>query len=345
MQKIVISSPGSYQKLVLQNFEDPVCNTENDVLIKVEYAGINYADVLVRMGVYESAKTYVGWPITPGFEVSGYVQQVGRNVDRFKIGDQVIGFTLFNGYSSHLCLPQDQLIALPQTYSLEQGACLLAAHMTAYYALFKIFHLAPRSLLLIHSAGGGVGSALVSLAVAHDHRVVGVIGNPAKRQYVLELGAEKVFARGDQDFNYDRIRSEYADQFDAVFDANGYTTLRFSYQILKPTGKLVSYGSHNLLPKSGGKLNYLRAALGLLKTPRFNPLDLITDNKAVVGFNLSFLFEYELLKKDCLNGLINMVTEELIPAPKVQVFDASDVADAHRYLESGESIGKLALKF
>ena len=158
------------------------------------------------------------------------------------------------------------------------------------------------------------------------------------------MGAIEVFARGDDGFNYDQITIKHGHNFDAVFDANGYTTLRFSYDALKPTGKLV-YGSHNLLPKQGGKLNYLKAAFGLLKTPRFNPLNLITDNKALVGFNLSFLFEYELLKTDCLNGLMHMVNENLIPPPQVKVFGIEDVSEAHQFLESGESVGKLALSF
>ena len=215
--------------------------------------------------------------------------------------------------------------------------------MTAYYALYQIFHLPNKSLLLVHSAAGGVGSALVNLATARGHRVVGLVGNPVKKEYVTKLGAIDVFARSDKDFGYHQIKQKYGKDFDAVFDANGYTTLRFSYDILKPTGKLISYGSHNLLPKVGGKLNYLRAIVGLLRTPRFNPLDLITDNKAVVGFNLSFLFEYELLKNDCLNGLIRMVNEQLVPPPKVRIFMIQDVANAHQWLESGESTGKLAL--
>ena len=345
MRKIVISSAGSYEKLALEEFSDPELCNSSDVLIDVCYSGINYADILVRMGVYESAKKYVGWPITPGFEISGRILKIGSDVTEFKVGDEVVGFTLFNGYSSVLCLPQNQVIKLPKHFELEQGACLPAAHMTAYYALYQIFHLPPESLLLVHSAAGGVGSALVSLATARGHRVIGVVGNPLKKEYVSQLGAVQVFARGDDDFTYDQITAEYGYNFDAVFDANGYTTLSFSYESLKPTGKLVSYGSHNLLPKQGGKLNYLKAAFGLLKTPRFNPLNLITDNKALVGFNLSFLFEYELLKTDCLNGLMGMVNEKSIPPPQVKVFAIQDVADAHQWLESGESIGKLAVSF
>ena len=345
MRKIVISSAGSYERLVLTECDDLLCDSEDSVLIDVQYAGINYADILVRMGVYESAKAYVGWPITPGFEVSGRVLQIGKNVKDFKIDDEVIGFTLFNGYSSQLCLPKNQVIIKPSHFSMVEAACLPAAYMTAFYALYQIVHLPPRALLLVHSAAGGVGSALVNLAVARGHRVVGIVGNPDKCQHVYDLGAEKVFARGHNGFSYEQIRQEYGDSFDAVYDANGYSTLKFSYKILKPTGKLISYGSHNLLPKSGGRLNYLKAAIGLLRTPRFNPLDLITDNKSIVGFNLSFLFEFELLKTDCLNGVMSMINDQLVSPPITRTFDISEVADAHKWLESGESIGKLALQF
>ena len=109
MRKIVISSAGSYEKLVLEECSDPVLSSSNDVIIDVCYSGVNYADILVRMGVYESAKKYVGWPITPGFEVSGRILKIGSGVTEFKAGDEVVGFTLFNGYSSVLCLPQNQV--------------------------------------------------------------------------------------------------------------------------------------------------------------------------------------------------------------------------------------------
>lgn len=344
MRKVVIPSAGSYDKLVIKRVEAPSPGV-GEVLIDVKFAGVNYADVLIRLGVYESAKAYVGWPITPGFEVSGVVSKLGEGVTEFNIGDEVFGFTLFNGYSEKVSLPVDQVVSVPKGYSMAQAAGLPAAYMTAYYAMFQIFHLPENALLLVHSAAGGVGTALVSLAKARRHRAVGIVGNPEKKNHVMESGAVKVYSKQDSDFSWDKVLSDYQEGFDAVFDANGYPTFKFSYNALKPTGKLVTYGSHSLLSKDGGKLNYLKAAWGLLTTPRFNPLDLITDNKSVIGFNLSFLFDFELLKKDCLEGLLSLVEQGQIAPPKVTEFAIEDVASAHQFIESGKSTGKIVLRF
>ena len=344
MKKIVISSAGGYEKLQSVEFPDPE-PLDHQVLIDVHFAGINYADVLVRLGVYESAKAYVGWPITPGFEVSGIISKIGKNVCDFAVGDQVIGFTLFNGYSSKICLDTTQLIRLPKNFSMEQGAAFPAVFMTAYHALFQIFHLPPEALILVHSAAGGVGSALLNLARLQGFRSVGVVGLSDKVDYALEMGAFKVYDKSTSGFSYAMIQQDFPEGFDAVFDANGYTTLQFSYDALRPTGKLVSYGSHSLLEKTGGRINYLKAAWGLLKTPRFNPLNMITDNKSISGFNLSFLFEHELLRKDGLQGLTKLINDGSLLPPRVTVFPIEEVGEAHQFIESGRSTGKLVLSF
>jgi synaptic vesicle membrane protein VAT-1 len=344
MKKIVIPSAGGYEKLCLKEGAEPVPQ-DNEVLIDVHFAGVNYADVLIRLGIYESAKKYVGWPITPGFEVSGVISEVGKAVKGFKTGEEVIGFTLFNGYSSKLALDPTQLIKLPKSFSLEQGAAFPAVFMTAYHALFQIFHLPPEALLLVHSAAGGVGSALLSLAKIRGFRTIGVVGRTNKIDYAKSLGAEEVYDKSDPHFAFRNILDDYPEGFDAVFDANGYTTLKFSYEALRPTGKLVSYGSHSLLEKTGGRINYIKAAWGLINTPRFNPLDMITDNKSIAGFNLSFLFEHELLRKEGVEGLSELIHEGTLPPPKVTVFPVEKAAEAHKFIESGNSVGKIVLKF
>jgi len=311
----------------------------------VDFAGVNFADSLVRRGVYESAKKYVGWPITPGFEVSGVVCGVGKSVTRFKPGDSVVAFSLFNGYSSILVVPESQVIPLPTGFSMEQGAGFPATYLTAYYALFQIFKLSPNSCLLVHSAAGGVGSALTILATGAGHRVIGIVGQSEKKGYVQELGAEKVYDKSSSDFSWESISKDYRSGFDAIFDANGYTTLGFSYDCLRETGKLIAYGSHSLLPRQGGKINYLKAIWGLLKTPRFNPLNLITDNKSIAGFNLSFLFSQKAMIAQSLDGLAQIMRHGKLLPPRVRVFPVEDVARAHAYIESGKSVGKIVLGF
>ena len=125
-----------------------------EVRIDARAIGVNYADCVVRMGLYASAKKYVGWPITPGFEVAG------RRADT---GEQVIAVTRFGGYASRLVVPEHQVVALPEGWSPEQGAAFPTVFLTAWYALFHCAAVEEGMTILVHSAAGGVGGALLQL--------------------------------------------------------------------------------------------------------------------------------------------------------------------------------------
>ncbi|MEQ1665894.1 MAG: zinc-binding dehydrogenase, partial [Bdellovibrionales bacterium] len=319
LKKISILSPGGYEKLQLISAPDLVPQPDQ-ILIEVAYAGVNYADCLVRLGVYESAKRYVGFPITPGFEVSGVVKSIGSKVTRFKVGDSVIGFTLFNGYSSQVVVQESHAMPLPQKFTLAEGAAFPAVFMTAYYALKQIFYVYPGSKILVHSVAGGVGTALTQIAKSMNLQVVGVVGNSKKIEYAKSIGVDKIYDKSAADFSWDTIKSDYVDGFDAVYDANGYSTFLTSYEMLRPTGKLAVYGSHSLIPKQGGKINYVKAAWGLFKTPKFNPLQMITDNKSIICFNVSFLFKEHNLVTENIVGLQDLLSKNLLSAPKIKEF-------------------------
>lgn len=343
MKKVVIPGPGGYEKLKIQDVPD-LTPENNTVVVSVKAIGVNYADCLVRFGVYESAKKYVGWPITPGFEFSGVVKSVGSQTSRFKVGEEVVGITLFNAYATEVKVKEDQLFHLPSGFSLIEAAGFPTVFFTAYHALFQLVKIYPQSHLLIHSAAGGVGSALVQLAKAFDFTVTGVVGSSHKVNEVKALGADYVIDKSTQEL-WSEARKVAPQGFDVIFDANGYTTLKDGYKHLRPVGKLISYGAHSLLPHGGGagRVNYLKALVGLIKTPRFNPLQLITDNKSVVGFNLSFLFARQDLATEAMTDLLRLALEKKIKPLKTTTFKFEEVGLAHQALESGKTVGKIIL--
>ncbi|NDG85430.1 MAG: zinc-binding dehydrogenase, partial [Proteobacteria bacterium] len=174
---------------------------------------------------------------------------------------------------------------------------------------------------------------------------VGVVGSSHKVEYVKSLGATHVIDKSREDW-FARARALVPGGFDAVMDANGPATLRQSYDSLRPTGKLIAYGSHTMLPQSAsGRMNYLKAAWGLLKMPKFDPLRLLTDNKSIIGFNLSFLFDRDDLVKEGMDVLLDLVHEKKIHAPKITQFPVERTGEAHRLIESGQSTGKIVLVF
>jgi NADPH:quinone reductase-like Zn-dependent oxidoreductase len=138
VEKIVIQRPGGHHKLQIMELPSPTPQND-EVLVEVGAAGVNFADVFIRLGLYKSAKEFVGWPITPGFEFSGKVIQCGRNVSDLAEGTPVFGLTRFGGYSSHLCVPREQVFLIPpgSRFSNDQWAAFPTVFLTAYHGLYQ----------------------------------------------------------------------------------------------------------------------------------------------------------------------------------------------------------------
>src|SRR4051794_25800365 len=132
MRKIVIHRPGGYGVLKLETHPEPEPGP-GEVVVRIRAAGVNYADCCVRWGVYESARKYVGWPITPGFEFAGEIVGVGAGVQGRRIGETVFGITRFGAYSTSVLVPEHQVFPVPSSLTLEQAAGFPAVHMTAYH--------------------------------------------------------------------------------------------------------------------------------------------------------------------------------------------------------------------
>ncbi|AKT43081.1 synaptic vesicle VAT-1 family membrane protein [Chondromyces crocatus] len=341
MRKIVIPSAGSYDVLRLEEHPDPTPGP-GEVQIAVEAAGVNYADCVVRMGLYESAKKYVGWPITPGFEVAGTVAAVGEGVKDLKAGARVLAVTRFGGYASQVVVPRHQVFARPSRLKVEEAAAFPAVHLTAWYALHELVRLRPGMKILIHSAAGGVGSALIQIARLAGCFVVGVVGASHKVEAARQLGADVVIDKRSEPL-WETAARHAPDGYDIVLDANGAETLRHSYKHLGPGGRLIVYGFHTMMPRRGGRPDYVKLAVDFVRTPRFSPLDLCNDNKSVLAFNLSYLFPRADLLKEAMDQLLGWVEEGKLTTPPLKTYPLAQVADAHRAIESGTTVGKLVL--
>lgn len=341
MQKIVVDRPGSYEQLRLVTAPDPKPGP-GEVRVRVAAIGVNYADCIVRMGLYASAKEYVGWPITPGFEVSGVIDALGEGVDSVQIGDEVVALTRFGGYASALVVPVHQVFAIPPQLSLIQAAALPSIFLTAYFALFELAHPRPGSNLLVHSAAGGVGSSLVQLGKLAGCRVIGVVGAAHKVVAVTELGADGVIDKSSEPL-WPAAERFSPSGYEVICDANGVETLGKSYDHLAATGKLLIYGFHTMLPRRGGRAKWLKLAIAYLRTPRFNPLELTQKNRSVMGFNLSYLFDRAEILGEGMSKILGLAERGEIVCPKVTTYELAAVADAHRALESAQTVGKLVL--
>lgn len=341
MQRIVIDRPGGYDALRLVESADPLPGP-GEVLIAVEACGVNYADGIIRMGLYASARELHGYPITPGFEVAGRVAALGAGVENWSVGDPVIGVTLFGGYCSHIVLATDRVFARPTVIDAAQGAAIPTVFLTAWFMVHEQVHPRAGETWLVHSAAGGVGGALAQLGRLAGCRVVGVVGSARKIDAARASGCAEVIDKSSEDL-WARAKALAPGGYDAVFDANGVATLRGSWDHLAPMGKLVVYGFASMLPRNG-RLNWPRLAWDWLRTPRFNPLQMTQSNRSVLACNLSFLSTHAERLAEGMRWLLARFANGELQPPQVAEFPLAQAADAQRAIESGGTTGKLVLK-
>ncbi len=332
VRKVTIGRPGGYDRLEILDAPDPTPGPD-EVAIDVEAAGVNFADCVIRMGLYESQKSLVGWPVTPGFEVAGRVSGGGP--------EAVLAVTRFGGYSSRVVVPRSQVFPIPKGLDVHEAAGFPVVFLTAYYALVELAHPRPGSTILIHSVAGGVGGAAAQIARILGARVIGVVGSTHK---VAAAQADVVIDKSREDLWAAAGRAA-PEGFDVILDANGAETLWGSYRHLAPTGRLVAYGFHSMLRTRRGRVRWLPLLRSYLKTPRFHPIRMVNENRSVLAFNLSYLFAKRDLLKEAMGRLLGWFAEGRLKAPPVTRYPLKDVARAHRDLESGRTVGKLVLTF
>ena len=340
MHAIRIDRPGGYQALRWVELPDPQPGP-GQARLAVHACGVNYADGIIRMGLYASARQLHGYPITPGFEVAGVVDAVGPGVSEWEVGDRAVALTLFGGYAERIVLPVDHLFRIPAGISLAQAAALPTVFLTAWFLALRKLQPQAGDRWLVHSAAGGVGAALLQLGRLHGCRCIGVVGQPDKRDYARRSGADEVIVRSEGPWRQ-RARELSPEGYEAVFDASGVATLRHSYALLAPTGSLLVYGFHSMLPRDG-RVNWLRLAWDWLRTPRFNPLDMTQSNRSVIAANLSFLQSHAPSLRAGMAWLLARFAEGSLQPPDIRCFPLHEAAQAQREIESGRSHGKLVL--
>jgi NADPH:quinone reductase-like Zn-dependent oxidoreductase len=340
MRQISILRPGGFGTLRIVEAVPPA-PSPGMVVIDVEAAGVNFADCVARLGLYASSWRYAGWPLTPGFEVAGLVSALGEGVGGLEIGTRVIALTRFGGYAEQVAVPRSQVFICPSRLTTAQAAGIAVVFLTAAYALDELAAPRPGSTVLVHSAAGGVGGALLQLARLRGIHAVGVVGSPHKVQSAKDAGAHVVIDASRENW-LARARHHAPGGFQAVFDANGLT-LRQSLRLLAPMGRLVVYGAHGIMPRGGKLIGALAAMLRYTLLPRFSALRLANDNKSVMAFNLSYLFDEVALLDRVMCNLLTEFEQGRLVAPPTRCYPFEQAGLAHRDLQSGLTIGKCVL--
>jgi len=230
---------------------------------------------------------------------------------------------------------------------MEEAAGFPAVYLTAYFGMNELAHPRKGQWILVHSAAGGVGGALVQLGKIAGCTVVGIVGSSHKVATVKQLGADHVIDKSKTNWieEIKKLDVNGGDGFDVVFDANGVETLWKSYELMASGGKLIVYGFHTMLPRTGGSPNWLKLAWNWLWTPSFSPLQMTGANKSVMAFNLSYLFHKFDIFTEFMEQLLEHFDSGALKPPKVTVYEDSleQIRQAHIDIESGMTIGKLVV--
>jgi NADPH:quinone reductase-like Zn-dependent oxidoreductase len=340
MRAVVITKHGPPEVLRVEERPDPDVKP-GEVRIAVKAAGINFADLMARSGVYPDAPPL---PSVVGYEVGGEVESVGDGVDDFAPGDRVMAGTRFGGYAELVSVPVDQVIALPDSFTFEQGAAFPVNYATAWAALVIMGGVKPGERVLIHAAGGGVGISATQVAKAIGAEIFGT-ASASKHGAIREQGVDHPIDYRNQDFAAEVKRITGGEGVDVIMDAIGPSSFKKDYEILRSGGRLIMYGLSEV--QTGEKRDIPAVLKGLARMPLatmpwWKSLGVMNENKGVFGLNMLTWWDdegldraLEPLSEGLANGDYTPVVAESFPFERA--------ADAHRFIAERRNIGKVVL--
>jgi NADPH:quinone reductase-like Zn-dependent oxidoreductase len=336
MRQILISRYGAPDVMVTQEAPSPA-PAAGEVRIAVRAAGVNFADVLARVGLYPDAPKP---PLVVGYEVAGTVDAVGAQVTRFAVGDRVVALTRFGGYASEAVAHEAYVFPFHADLSDAEAAALPVNYLTALMALYKMANIVAGETVLIHGAGGGVGIAAIQLARLRRATIIGT-ASASKHAVLRSLGVDHLvdYRTANVEREVRRICGQRG--VDVVLDSLGGRSFATSYQMLAPLGRLVMFGVSSI--SRGERRNWLHAARAMLQMPRFKPLSLINHNRAVFGLNLAHLWDERGQLAAAMQFLLEEVGAKRLLPVIARTFPLERAGDAHRYMQGRANIGKIVL--
>jgi len=322
--------------LKVQQKPDPTPR-EDQVVIRVRAAGLNFADILSRQGLYPDSPPK---PCVMGYEVSGVVEEVGKGVDSSLKGKSVAALTGFGGQSELVAVKASQIFEKPDRLTFEQTAAIPVNYLTAYALLVVMGSLHEGESVLIHNAGGGVGLAAIEIAKKIGAVTYGT-ASPGKHEFLAERGLDHAIDYRKQDWLPVLKDLTGGRGVDLVIDPIGGAHWKKSYAALRATGRLGMFGISTVSANGlSGKLNMLKAAI---QTPRFHPFALLNKNRGVFGLNLGHMWHEPEKVAGWMLAILGGVEEGWINPYVDRSFSFDEAGAAHRYLEERKNIGKVVL--
>ena len=307
----------------LMSYEDTDLPTvgEDQALVKVEAAGINYIDTYQRTGLYQ-----IPLPATLGLEAAGTITEVGSAVGRFKVGDRVAYTNVAGAYAEYAAVPEDKLVSLPDGVSFDQGAAAMLQGCTAHYLCQSTYPVKQGDRCLVHAAAGGVGLILIQMIKMMGGSVIGTVSTEEKAELARQAGADEVILYSEQDFESEVMRITDGAGVNVAYDSVGLSTFEKSINCLSRFGDMVLYGN-----ASGPVTEFNPATLG---------------PKGSLFLTRPTLFDYLATREDLdwrSGDVFNWISDGKLNLRLEHFYPLAEVQEAHRALEGRKTTGKIIL--
>jgi len=334
MKRIVYTKRGGLEAIEIIDEKSPEPGN-NEVMIEVHRAGINFADLMMRQGLYGAAPDF---PFTPGYEVSGVIRAIGSEVERHNVGDRVVALTGFGGYAEQVVVSEERAWTLPDNVSFDAAAAMPVTYLTAHHMLVHLGNFREGDSVLVHHAAGGVGTATAQIVKAlKGGRIYGT-ASVEKADFVEEMGMIHI-PRGE-DF-VQRIKGE-SDGVHHALDPVGGKHVMESYKALRNGGRLYVFGASSAV--KGPKRSLWTAIKMWRTTPRFDPIRMMNSNKSVYGVHMGMWKDEEIAREQMV-ALASMLEKGQIDPVIDSVYRFEDVAKAQQHIHNRGNRGKVLLDF
>lgn len=312
----------------------------DEVLVSSEAFGLNFADVMARLGLYQDCPPL---PTVIGYENVGRIVEVGSNVKHLQTGQRVVAFTRFNGYADHVISPATGVAVIPEHMDAGVATALATQYGTAYYAAEDCVRIHEGDNVLIHAAAGGVGTALVQLAKNRGATIFGTAGSNEKLDYLRNQGVHHPINYRTSDFEREIKKLGYDKKLDLVFDPVGGSSVKKGINLLNSGGRMVCYGASSMTDAKGNIFKTLGVATGF---GIWSPIVLMMRSISLIGINMLRIADNkpEALERS-LKGVVKMTEEGILNPTVGGEFKHEQLAEAHDFLASRKSIGKVVVKW
>lgn len=333
---VLIKNGSAFKAFEIREVAKPSV-TKDQVLIKVECFGLNFADVMARRGMYKEAPPL---PAILGYDVAGTIAEVGEDVMNLKKGDRVTAMTRFGGYAEYAVTNASAVAIIPDGLDMAAATALTTQYCTAMYAASEMVQLHKGDNVLIQSGAGGVGTALIQYASHLQCNIFSTAGSKSKIDYLRQIGVHHPINYTTEDFEQ-YIKAISPKGVDVIFDAVGGKSVKKGIRSLAPGGRIVCYGASALTGR-----NIFGKIITALQFGFYHPAMLMMPSKSLLGVNMLQIADHQpAMIQRCLQQVMELYRVGVFKPEVAKIFPVAAIGEAHDFLEKRKSIGKVVVQW